>query len=348
MSGQRRVLWGILLIAVIAAIGYRMSVLNVPSLPKPRIAFIASGSGPYWQMVINGAKAAARDGNVDLRIAVPEENENLDAQMDLLAKLDLATLDGIALSPIDAERQTPAINQFVSRQKKVVTFDSDAPLSSRHSYIGTDNFGAGRTCALLVNDALPNGGKVAVLLANLTKTNMLDRKNGFEESLSQVVSATGEKQPETFQVVGYFVDEGSAEKCGQIIRDTLTQHPDVGCFVGMTARHGPILLNVLKDAGKLGQIKLITFDDAEETLNGIETGDIYATVVQDPFKYAYDAVTTLAELCRGNEARLPVVGRGNVSVTAEPIKKENLESFRGRIKARQEATERHSHDKEAA
>ena len=61
MSGQRRALWAALLVALIAAIGYRLSVLRQPSPPMPKIAFITSGSGPYWQTIINGAKAAAVD-----------------------------------------------------------------------------------------------------------------------------------------------------------------------------------------------------------------------------------------------------------------------------------------------
>jgi ribose transport system substrate-binding protein len=116
----------------------------------------------------------------------------------------------------------------------------------------------------------------------------------------------------------------------------LSEHPDVACFVGMTARHGPILLEVLKELGKLGQIKLITFDDAEETLAGIEDGHIYATVAQDPYKYGYEAVSTLASLCRGDESGLPVVGRGSIFVDAEPIRRDNLDEFRARLKARDE------------
>ena len=346
MSGQRRAFWAILLVALIAALGYRMYVFGERSPPKPKIAFIASGSGPYWQAIINGAKAAARDKNVDLRISIPEKSENLDEQVEILSKLDLRNLDGIALSPIDAERQTQTINEWVNRQKKVVTFDSDAPLSSRHSYVGTNNSQAGQTCALLVKEALPEGGKIVVLLANLTKANMLDRKSGFEEWFPSDADATDDAPPVKYEVVGYFSDDGSDEKCATIIRDKLTEHPDLACFVGMTARHGPILLKVLRDADRLGQIKIIAFDDAEETLDGIEAGNIYATVVQDPFQYAYDAVTTLASLCR-TETGLPIVGKGTMSVAAVPIKKRNLDDFRARLKARQQETEQQSPKKKA-
>ena len=85
------------------------------------------------------------------------------------------------------------------------------------------------------------------------------------------------------------------------VRQTITKHPDLACVVGMNAQHGPILLNVLKDLEKLDQIKLVTFDFMDETLAGIEEGHIYATIAQDPYKYGYEAVATLGQLCRGEE-----------------------------------------------
>jgi ribose transport system substrate-binding protein len=253
-------------------------------------------------------------------------------------------LVGVAVSPIDAERQTPLINQMIRRDKKVVTFDSDAPLSDRQSYIGTNNFGAGNTCAILVREALPEGGKIALLLANLTKQNMLDRKEGFEQRLAEFGEGDDAERPQ-FEIVAELVDDGDAEKCRENIRQALGEHPDLTCFVGMTARHGPILLDVLKELDKLGQIKLITFDDDDETLAGIEAGHIYATVAQDPYKYGYEAVSTLASLCRGDESGLPVVGRGSIFVDAEPIRQDNLDDFRARLKARQEPAEVEAADK---
>ena len=102
------------------------------------------------------------------------------------------------------------------------------------------------------------------------------------------------------------------EKCGDNIRETIAKHPDLACIVGMNARHGPTLLKVLGELNKLGQIKLITFDDAEETLGGIEAGHIFATMAQDPYKYGYESVISLAALCRGDDVSIPVVGRGAV------------------------------------
>jgi len=347
MPGQRKALWVVLLVALVGAIVYWYSVFHEPPAHQPRIVFIAGGSGPYWQTVISGAKAAAREYDVDMRIETTA-SEDLEGQMAVLGTLDLDTLDGIAFSPLDEARASEVINRLVSLQDKmVVTYDSDAPHSARRIYVGTNNYGAGQTCAQLVKGAFPDGGKIAVLLANFTKVNMLDRKDGFEVGLAKpanwLMTEPADKPKEgdgaKLEIVGYYADEGSDEKCAQIIRDVLKEQPDLAGFVAMAAQHGPILLDVLRDEDKLGKIKLVTFDDAEETLKGIKDGYIYATLAQDPFKYAHDAVTILANLRRGDPTIVPIVGEGSLSVIAEPIKIDNLSVFRARVKERQRAVE---------
>lgn len=338
MSKSRAVLWTILIVALAGAIGYRLNGLRQPPPPPPVvIAFVTGGNEGYWQMTANGAKAAAAKEGVDLRLEMPADNESVEQQTELLSKLDLKKLDGVAVSPLDAEGQTELINKL-GEKTKIVTFDSDAPDSKRLSYIGTSNFSAGRTCARLVNEALPKGGKVAVLLANLTKDNLRDRKGGFDERIADYADDVepGQSAPK-FVVVDYLIDNGNTQKCVQNIRDALAKHADLACFVGMNAAHGPVLLKTLKEAGKIGQIKLITFDVEDETLHGIEQGHIFATVAQDPYQFGYETVKTLAAMSRGDETGVPIVGRGSLSVSAEPIYQKNLSDFRTRLKSRQQA-----------
>lgn len=337
MSGQRSALWTIALIAIIAAVGYRVSVMREPPPPPvPRLVFVTGGSGPYWQTTVNGARAAARELKAELQVEMPAEDENLAQQMEILTHLNRETVDGIALSPLDAEGQTRYINQL-ARDTRVVTFDSDAPLSERQSHVGTSNFAAGLTCARLVNEALPEGGKVAVLLATVTKENVLDRKSGFQERINQYSDDVAGDSPQKFTIVGFFEDNGRDDVCVKNIKDALAKDDDIACFVGLNARHGPILLRTLKDLGKLDEIKLVTFDSPDETLDGIADGHIYATIAQDPYKFGSEAVKILCALCNGRESELPIVGKGAVYVSAEPIRKENLEDFRARLRTRQGA-----------
>lgn len=348
MSTNSSKLWVLGVIAIVAALGYRAAVFRqAPSLPPARIVFISGGDGPYWLASVAGAKAAAGELNVDLKIETLGKTEDLDAQMAILRDLDKNNVDGIALSPLDPERQTHRLNE-VARDFKLVTYDSDAPLSERHNHVGTSNFSAGRTCARLVSEALPEGGKVAVIMANNTKANMIERRAGFSERIGQLSDdgPDGEKKPK-YTIVGYFEDNGNDETCVQLIRDVVEKEPDLGCILALNARHGPLLIKELSALGKLDQIKLITFDATEETLKGIEEGHIFATIAQDPYNYGFEAVGMLVKLCQGEETDMPIVGRGSVYIGAEAINQDNLTDFRKRLQARQDSAQKKAAKKQS-
>jgi ribose transport system substrate-binding protein len=339
MSNKQLAFLGVAAAALLGAAWFRYEALRpeeTAPLAPVDVAFVTGGSGPYWQLAVNGARAAAKDLNANLDVQMPSDSENLTEQMAILEELDAGKIDGVAVSPIDAAGQTVLINAL-AKKTNVITFDSDAPDSTRKGYVGTSNFAAGRVCARLAHEALPDGGKIAVILANTTKDNLQDRKGGFQEMLFQISANAKEGEAMApLDVVGFLIDEGNDEKCAELIRETLADHADLACFVGMNARHGPILRKVLNEAGKLGQIKVIAFDDEDETLAGVEAGDIYATVAQDPFRYGYEAVRMLCVLSRADESQQPI-GATTYSVNVETIRQENLEAHRAKVKSRQGA-----------
>jgi ribose transport system substrate-binding protein len=328
MSSSRTLWIVVVLVVAVSVLWYRTQVFSTPSAgPKANIVVVTGGSSPFWQLIGNGAKSAAADLDVRLELLMPEEDENIDLQVKLLSGINVNMVDGVAVSPLDAEGQSALINRFAEKAF-IVTMDSDAPQSARHSYVGTSNIAAARTCARLVHEALPDGGKVAVLLANLTKQNMIERKQGFEENIAVAGGPT-------YEVVGYLIDQGDPKRGEELIRNVLEEHPDLACLVGMNAQHGPRMLQILQEADKLGDIKLIAFDEVEETLAGVEAGHIYATVTQDPYQYGYQSVRTLVELSRSTEAQRPMPGsKSTISISTRVVRQEDVKQFRSYLKSR--------------
>ena len=50
-------------------------------------------------------------------------------------------------------------------------------------------------------------------------------------------------------------------------------------------------------------MKIIAFDEEDETLAGVKAGAIVGTVVQQPFEFGYQAITRLAKVARRAIAR---------------------------------------------
>jgi ribose transport system substrate-binding protein len=175
---------------------------------------------------------------------------------------------------------------------------------------------------------VPEGGKLAVIFANLTKDNLLERKRGFEEAMRELAESAPADAPK-YEVVAQLVNEGSEERSREVMKQTLAEHPDLKCFVGMNAQHGPLMLETLKAENQLGKVALVAFDEDAATVDGIEAGSIIGSVVQDPYEYGLQSVRLLAEYARGDDTLRPVKGwSSTLGVTPTAVKKESLAEFR--------------------
>lgn len=82
------------------------------------------------------------------------------AQSELIEKLVAAGVNGILISCLDAEGVTEAINKAIAAGVAVATFDSDAPLSGRSFYIGSDNAEAGTLAATMLQSLCAEAGRL--------------------------------------------------------------------------------------------------------------------------------------------------------------------------------------------
>ena len=335
MSAGRSGLLLAALIAVAAAVGYRASVFHEPA-PKPMgaVIMVTGGKGPFWQLVVEGAKSAAEALDVDVKYEIPEVDENAEMQTQILSQLNLTGVDGVAISSLDPITQSPLINRM-SEDVLVVTYDSDAPLSARDTYVGASNLAAGKLAAQLVREACPQGGKVACVLVNLTKENMIERRDGFEAAINAPTDDSTADAGPTYEIVDFLVDESDDKRCRELVAKTLDEHPDLVCFVGMNAQHGGLILETLKEKNKLDQVEVVAFDETTGTLDGIRDGEIYATVVQDPYRYGYEAIRRIATICRGEEGLRPLSGsKSTFNISVQPVRKENVDAFQKQLKER--------------
>ena len=233
-------------------------------------------------------------------------------------------IDGVAVSPLDPESQSRLLSRLAEKVL-VVTVDSDAPQSRRISYVGASNFAAGLKCGELIRQAVPEGGKVLVLLANLTKDNMQQRKLGLEEQLATAQSDSDAQ----YEIAAILEDGGDRERCHDQVVEHLREHDDIACIAGLNAKHGAVMIRALEDAGKLDSIKLIAFDAEDATLQGIEDGHIYATVAQDPYQYGYEAVQLLTNYCQRDKQNLPPLGlASNVTISTTAVQADGVAEFR--------------------
>jgi ribose transport system substrate-binding protein len=261
---------------------------------KIHLAFITNNSADFWTVCRVGCEQAEK------------ENPNIDVDFQMLADASAAGqvrviddllargVQGIALSPVDPVNETPKLNETA---KSVVVFcaDSDAPKSDRACYIGTDNVAAGKQAGELIEQTIPNGGKIMIFVGTLDAQNARDRLDGIKQVLNDP----------KFQILDVRTDQTDTTRAKANVADTLVKYPDIACLVGLWSYNGPAILGAVRDAGKGGRVKIVCFDAEDETLAGIKSGEIYGTIVQQPFEFGRLSMLNLAKVVGGDKSVIP-------------------------------------------
>lgn len=281
---------------------------------KTRIAFVTNNPSDFWTIAKKGTeKAEAELPNVKVEFKL-NSDRSAAGQQRIVDDLLAIGVDGIAISPVDPKNQTQLINRAAS-QALVITQDSDAPNSNRACYIGTDNVAAGVQAGRLVREALPDGGRIMVFVGTMDAQNAQERHRGLKQALE------GSK----VEIIDVRTDEGEVVRAKMNAADSLVKYPDIAGMVGLWAYNGPAILGAVKEAGKIGKVKIVAFDEEDATLAGIKEGAIYATVVQQPFEFGYRSVIMLAKAIGGDKSAFPQSKLDIVPTLA--IKKDGVEDF---------------------
>ena len=282
-----------------------------------RLAFVTNNAADFWTIARKGtdqADAELAGATVEFRLGDGTAAEQKRIVDDLLAK----GVDGIAISPVDPANQTGMLND-AARQAVVFTHDSDAPDSRRECYVGTDNVAAGREAGGLIKEALPQGGRIAVFVGKLDARNAQERLQGIKEAIAG----------STISIIDVRTDDTDQVRAKANVSEMLVSHPDVAALVGLWSYNGPAILSAVRDAGRIGQVKIIAFDEDDETLTGVKSGAIMGTVVQQPYEFGYRSMTLLAKALDGDRSGIPASHQ--VFIPTQVIRQNNVDEFRTKL-----------------
>jgi ribose transport system substrate-binding protein len=301
------------------------------------VAYVTNGIDPFWTIAEAGALAGGKAFGVNCEVHMPPKG--IGDQKRIVENLLTNGIDGIAISPIDAANQVEFINE-ACKLTNVITQDSDAPDSNRLCFIGMDNYKAGRQAGKLVKEALPEGGNIMIFVGRLEQLNARQRRQGVIDELLDKPAIPIENvqfdPPDAvnmdgkYKILGTRTDNFDYSRAKQNAQDAMASYADLNCMVGLFAYNIPNCLTAVKEAGKTGQIKIVSFDEADDTLQGIIDGHVHGTVSQQPFKYGYESVRVLAALARGDKSVIPA--NKNIEIDFVTVRKDNVETFWAELK----------------
>ena len=291
-----------------------------PSLAQDRktLAFVVNVPADFWAIARRGTeKAQAELPDYEIEFYVPGEMSAA-AQKRILEDLLAKGVAGVAISPVNPDDSTEILDRVAS-EAVLFTQDADAPESDRVMYIGTDNVAAGREAGELMKRALPEGGRAMLFVGTMDAANARERTQGIEEAIEGT----------DIEILDIRTDGGDQAKAKANVEDTLTKYPDIDLLVGLWAYNTPQIYNAVKAAGMEGEVKIVGFDEDQQTLRGISEGVILGTVVQQPYEFGYQSMMKMARYIEGDTSVVPedemdiiptkVVDETNVEAFTETI-----------------------------
>lgn len=251
-------------------------------------------SVPYWQAAVSGFNKAAAQYKVTAKVAGPNSYDPVE-ELDALQQAVRAKPAGILISVADVATLERQINSAVQQGIPVITIDSDAYITRRLFFIGTNNEEAGRMGAGRLIDKMNGKGNVAFFTLP-GQSNTEERLAGFRDALRL---QPGIKIVETVDDKG---DPRVAFDNAQRLLQ-LTGPKKIDAFVCLEATAGKGVADAIGRGGVHDRV-VIAWDADPATLDAIKKGTIEATVAQKPYTMGFVGLKMLYDITHAPPSQL--------------------------------------------
>jgi len=242
-----------------------------------RFVIVPKVSHPWFDEVNKGAQAQAellsRELGVEMVIDyVPPSIADVAEQNAILEKVAKSRPGGIAVDPVDAVGHMMAINRIKDQGIPMVLFDSPSPDASITS-VGNNFAQQGIIAAERLVKLIGSAGKVAVMQGYPTAPNHKER---YEAQIAVLGKYPG------ITVVDGGIDNDDIETARQQASAVLKSHPDLSGYLCCDAS-GPIgIATAIKNAGRVGNVKVVSMDGIKPILDAIKEGVIESSSATIP------------------------------------------------------------------
>jgi ABC-type sugar transport system substrate-binding protein len=261
--------------------------LNVMPSEPLRIAVLGLENNPFWIPVKEGTLKAAEElaaYNVTVDWIIPGETHTADNFAPGIEAAIAQGYDAIATIAGDAG-VAPFIDAAVEAGIPVATFNSETDATNaRLFFVGADLYLQGQTAARAMAQAVGGEGKVAVITGFFAVEAHELRRLGFVETLAAEFP--------NITVVGEVENSDQGDIAFTQAQDFMAANPDLkGIYVTAGGPFGAAA--AVADAGKTGEVHVVSFDFVDETMEYVQQGVIYATIGQNPYAQGHDPAIRL-------------------------------------------------------
>jgi len=237
-------------------------------------------------------QAVEKSGNKFLLVTAGDET-GVSIQVNQLEDLIAKKVDAIILNPMDGKAVVPVLKKAQAAKIPVMIVDSSVEKGNEAlylSYVGTDNFNAGKVAGQRMVKELGGQGDVLIVRGANGSSAGDQRVDGFKAG----IAGSGLK------VVGEQPGNWTNSVAMQVTENMLQANKKVDGLFSASDVMLDGALQAIDDAGRTG-IKILSVDGSKKAVDLVEQGAIVGTMAQFPSKMGTIAVDNLLAVLDGKK-----------------------------------------------
>ncbi len=238
-----------------------------------KMTLVAGVKGDEFYITMNcGAQEEAKKQGVTLDFQGPDQFD-ASLQTPIVNAVTQKKPDAILIAPTDTKALYVPIKQAADAGIKIVLVDTTLEQADLAvSQIASDNIGGGREAATALADLIGGEGKVFVNNVNpgISTTDL--RAQGFEEQAKKL----------GLDYLGQQFNDDDPAKAAAITKAQLAKEPDLKGIFATNLFSAEGSASGLREADKLGDVKIVGFDAGPNQVKALEDGTVQALIAQKP------------------------------------------------------------------
>jgi ribose transport system substrate-binding protein len=264
---------------------------------RPTVALVMKSlANEFFKTMEEGAVAhhEQHQDQYDLKVVGIKDEMDVAQQIAYVESMMAQRVDAIVIAPADSKALVPVCKRAMDAGIIVVNIDNkfDADVlkdkNAKIPFVGPDNRKGAKLAGAHLCKKLQAGDKVAIIEGAPNAYNGIQRKLGFEDAMRDSNVAIVSSQ------TGYW-EAGPAEPIASAL---VNAHPDLKAILCANDSMALGAVAALKNAGKLGSIYVVGFDNITAVRDLLKDGRILCTVDQHADKLALFGIEYALEMLR--------------------------------------------------
>jgi ribose transport system substrate-binding protein len=261
----------------------------------------------FWLAVESGAEAMAEELNMEVNFIGPENESQVDKQMEMLQAEYDKDPDAVCFAALDSVAAIPLLEQMQADGIPVVAFDSGVDSDIPITTAATDNVAAAALAAEKMFEAVGEGAQVGVIVHDQTSRTGIDRTEGFINKAEEL----------GLEIVGPDFGGGDQLRSTDLAKTMIQGNPDIAGFFGGNEGSAIGVINAVNELGR-DDITVIGYDSGQFQIDAINDGVMLGAVQQNPVGIGAKCVEAAAMALQGMEVP-EMIDTGFIWADAETI-----------------------------